>query len=205
MKKEIIDYNSPDNSSNGFLEKRWIIENGTRKLLKSGSFPFMQQPFCETIASLIMDRLGIPHVKYSIKWDIEKPYSVCEDFITKDTELVTAWYVSKTRKQDNNSSSYQHLLNCCNILGIKNVVYSLDQMLVLDYIIANEDRHMNNFGFIRNANTLEWIGFTPIYDSGSSLGYNKLTPHIISKNNIQCQPFKNTHEHKLSSYHLLIG
>ncbi len=41
-------------------------------------------------------------------------------------------------------------------------------MIVLDYIIANEDRHLNNFGLLRNAETLEWYGFAPIYDSGSS-------------------------------------
>ncbi len=34
-------------------------------------------------------------------------------------------------------------------------------MIVLDYLIANEDRHLNNFGVIRNAETLEWLGFAP--------------------------------------------
>lgn len=197
IKGRKIDYSSPDNSSDGFLEKRWIIENGTRKLLKSGSSPFRQQPFCEVIASSVMDRLGIPHVKYSIVWDNGKPYSICDDFITKETELVTAWYVSKTRKQDNSTSAYRHLLNCCDTLGTRNAVHSIDQMLVLDYIIANEDRHMNNFGFVRDANTLEWIGFAPIYDSGSSLGYDKLTSQIISGSNVQCKPFKKTHEEQI--------
>ena len=34
----------------------------------------------------------------------------------------------------------------------------VNQILVLDYLIVDEDRHQNNFGLIRNANTLEWIG-----------------------------------------------
>lgn len=39
-------------------------------------------------------------------------------------------------------------------------------MIVLDYLIVNEDRHQNNFGVVRNAETLEYLGAAPIYDSG---------------------------------------
>ena len=70
-------------------------------------------------------------------------------------------------------------------------------MIVIDYIIANEDRHLNNFGLIRNAETLKWIGVAPIFDSGSSLGYDKLAPQIISKRKITCKPFKNSHEEQI--------
>lgn len=54
-------------------------------------------------------------------------------------------------------------------------------MIVLDYIIANEDRHLNNFGAIRDANTLAWIGMAPIYDSGASLGFDKLPQQMKSE------------------------
>lgn len=70
-------------------------------------------------------------------------------------------------------------------------------MIVTDYIIANEDRHMNNFGLLRNAETLEWIGFAPIYDSGSSLGYDKLPGQIRSEKEVVCKPFKNHHIEQL--------
>lgn len=33
----------------------------------------------------------------------------------------------------------------------------------------NEDRHLNNFGIIRDVNSLEWISVAPIYDNGESL------------------------------------
>lgn len=32
---------------------------------------------------------------------------------------------------------------------------AINQMLVLDYLIQNEDRHQNNFGVVRRADTLE--------------------------------------------------
>ena len=36
-------------------------------------------------------------------------------------------------------------------------------------MILNEDRHLNNFGIIRNVNTLKWIDIAPIFDNGQSL------------------------------------
>ena len=70
-------------------------------------------------------------------------------------------------------------------------------MIVLDYIIANEDRHFNNFGVLREAETLKWLGFAPIYDSGSSLGYDKIPMQIRSEKEVVCKPFKNHHAEQL--------
>ena len=196
-KAEDFDFSSPDNTSDGYLKKRWKIANGKRCLIKGGSNPFRQQPFNEVIASKIMDRLGIDHVPYNIIWEDGEPYSVCEDFVTRDTELISAWRIMQTQKKDNNTSVYRHFVNCCESLGAPDVVPALDRMIVLDYIIANEDRHLNNFGLLRNAETLEWLGFAPIYDSGSSLGYDKLTTEIRIGKNIDCKPFKKKHKEQL--------
>lgn len=192
-----IDFCSPDNTSDGFLKKRWKILHGKRCLLKAGSNPFLQQPFNEVIASLVAERLGIPHVPYTLLWDDGLPYSVCEDFITPDTELVSAWRVMQSFPKDNSTSVYRHYLNCCEALGIPNMAHAVNQMIVLDYLIANEDRHQNNFGLIRNANTLEWLGAAPIFDSGSSLGYDKLAPQIRSLRFAECKPFKKAHAEQL--------
>lgn len=195
--KAELDFSSPDNTSDGFLKKRWKIIDGKRCLLKAGSNPFMQQPFNEVVATVVAERLGIPHEPYTLLWDDNAPYSVCEDFITPDTELVSAWRVMQSRKKDNSTSVYRHYLNCCEALGVPNMEHSVDQMIVLDYLIANEDRHQNNFGLIRDANTLEWLGAAPIFDSGSSLGYDKLPNQILTLRGVECKPFKKTHEEQL--------
>lgn len=101
------------------------------------------------------------------------------------------------KKKDDRTSVYQYFVNCCESLGIKDVIPFLDRMITLDYIIANEDRHFNNFGVIRNAETLEWIGMAPIYDSGSSLGYDKLPGQMRSEKDVGCKPFKNHHIEQL--------
>ncbi len=196
-KADGLDFSSPDNTSDGNLKKRWKIINGKRCLIKGGSNPFHQQPFNEVIAAGIMERMKIPHVPYTITWSEGVPYSVCEDFVTEDTELIPAWRILKTQRKDNSISVYQHFINCCEALGIQGAVPFLDRMIVLDYIIANEDRHLNNFGAVRNAETLEWLGFAPIYDSGSSLGYDKMPAQMRSEKEVVCKPFKNHHEEQL--------
>jgi len=196
-KAEDFDFSSPDNTSDGCLKKRWKIIDGKRCLIKGGSGLEKQQTFNEVIAAKIMHMLGIPHVPYRLIWDGGEPYSVCEDFVDPETELVPAWRIMQTQKKDNNVSVYRHFVNCCEALGAGNMTSALDKMIVLDYIIANEDRHLNNFGLLRNAETLEWLGFAPIYDSGSSLGYDKRVVQIRRQSDIVCKPFKKTHSDQI--------
>lgn len=192
-----IDLRSPDWMCDGNLRKRWAILDGKRCLVKAGSGPFHQQPFNEVIASTIAERLGIPHVPYTLLWEDGMPYSVCENFVTPNSELIPAWRVMQFRERAYQASNYQHYCYCCEELGLPNVSRSLDQMIVLDYLIANEDRHLNNFGLLRDPDTLDYLGPAPLYDSGSSLGYNKLTPQILSGKDINCKPFKRTHQDQL--------
>lgn len=188
---------SPDNTSDGWLKKKWTIMDGKRCLIKGGSGATQQEPYNEVLAGRIMERLGIPHVPYFLVMQDDYPYSVCEDFITPQTELITAWYVMRTRQKPNHISVYQHYLNCCEALGISGIVEALDRMIVVDYIIANEDRHQNNFGVVRNAETLEWIGAAPIYDSGSSLWFSKPLTLISAAAKLTCKPFKQDHNEQI--------
>lgn len=76
-------------------------------------------------------------------------------------------------------------------------------MIVLDYLILNADRHQNNFGVIRDAVTLEYLGAAPVYDSGTSFWWSTPTSRIGSLERIQCKPFKKWHEEQIrlvSSY-----
>ncbi|MFB5760059.1 HipA domain-containing protein [Paenibacillus medicaginis] len=194
---EGISLMSPDNTSDGWLKKKWAILDGKRCLIKGGSGAIQQEPYNEVLASRVMDRLGIPHVPYTLLVQENYPYSVCENFITPQTELVTAWYVMQIRQKPNHISVYQHYVNCCEALGIPGIVDALNRMMVVDYLIANEDRHQNNFGVIRNVETLEWIGAAPIYDSGSSLWFTKPQALISPTVQLTCKPFKNDHNEQI--------
>ncbi len=188
---------SPDNTSDGWLKKKWAIVNGKRCLVKGGSGATQQEPYNEVIASIIMERLSIPHIPYTLMEQEDYPYSVCENFITPQTELITAWYVMHTQQKPNHVSVYQHYVNCCEALGIPGIVEALDRMMVVDYLIANEDRHQNNFGVIRHVETLDWIGPAPIYDSGSSLWFSKPLGLIRAEGKLTCKPFKQNHHEQI--------
>ena len=101
---------SPDNTSDGWLRKKWVILDGKRCLVKGGSGANRQEPYNEVIASRIMERLGIPHVEYTLHMMDGQPYSVCEDFVTPETEYISAWYLLHTKAKPNHISLYQHYL-----------------------------------------------------------------------------------------------
>ena len=180
---------SPDNTSDGWLKKKWIIADGKRYLMKGGSGVFVQEPFNEVAAVALMKRLNISHADYTLTFEDGKPYSLSENFITADTELIPAWRIVQRLKKNNSHSDLTHFLVCCDELGIPNVQESLDKMLTVDYIIANEDRHYNNFGAVRNAETLEWLGLAPVFDSGASLWYNTVRVGSLTES----KPFKKSH------------
>lgn len=196
---ERVNLMSPDNTSDGWLKKKWSIQNGKRCLIKGGSGATRQEPYNEEFASELMKRLGVCHVPYRLVVQEDEPYSFCEDFITPQTELVSAWYIMQTQKKENHVSIYRHYLNCCDALGIPDVRRALDRMLVVDYLLVNEDRHQNNFGAVRSADTLSWLGAAPIYDSGTSLWFDTPTPMInAAAARIAAKPFKASHEEQIA-------
>lgn len=149
---EHVNFTSPDNTTDGWLKKRWITVDGRHFLKKAGSGTFKQEVFNEVFAEKVCDTLNIHYVLYCAVHIGQEPLSICENFITKDTELVSAYQVMSIIKQTGNISNYEQCRRCCELLEIEGIEDFLNQMIVLDYLIANEDRHLNNFGFIRDVN-----------------------------------------------------
>jgi len=112
-----VNRKSPDNTSDGWLRKKWIIENGKRCLMKGGSGDYLQEPLNEAIASILMKRLEIPHVPYRVFYEKGEPFSICENFITPETELIPAGDIIRNFKKDNKDTEYNHLIKCCEKLG----------------------------------------------------------------------------------------
>lgn len=170
-----LNLNTPDMTSNGNYEKRWKIIDGERYLLKAGSKIYNQEPFNELIATKLYERLlnKDEYVEYSVIFDDDKAISKCKNFITKDTELVPAWKINEYYEFLDDEDKYTHYIRCLNNLGIKDAETLTDKMIVCDYIIANKDRHFNNFGVIRDVNTLKFIGVAPLFDNGCSLWYDE--------------------------------
>ena len=182
---------SPDNTSDGWLKKKWIIKNNQRLLVKSGSGLEQQEPFNEVLASEICKRLNINHVSYTVFEQDWAFYSLCPDFVNTEKEFVPANRIfNLTEYTGGLWDKYEHFKTNCTLAGISDyskIEEDLCKMLILDFIIANTDRHFGNFGFLRNPDTLEWIGLAPVFDSGSSLFYKMPTTQLKDKNSISSQ------------------
>ncbi|MEG0411122.1 MAG: hypothetical protein RR538_09215, partial [Erysipelotrichaceae bacterium] len=74
----------------------------------------------------------------------------------------------------------------------------LENMFIVDFLTMNTDRHMKNFGVIRNAETLSWERLTPIFDTGQSMNCHELAKNI-NFNDGYGKFFLNTNK-KLSTY-----
>ena len=191
-----MDFSSPDVTSEGNLRKRWTIIDGHRCLIKGGSGPYKQEPFNEAMASCICRELGIQHVDYDVMTIDGFPYSLCEDFVDGRTEYIAASHILESYGSLGTESVYDKFVRICSLLDL-DIVPFLNDMIVLDYIIANDDRHLNNFGLLRNPETLEWLGMAPIFDSGTSLGYDRTAERIPMDHDVMCKPFKNHHDQQL--------
>lgn len=175
---------TPNNTTDGMLKKAWIIEDGTRYLLKGGYKNEILQPFHEVLASMICDRLGFNHVPYSLDVYRDTVVSKCPCFINKDTELITAHQIRNDMKRHDNTDDYEEYIKKLEENGIPNAREKIENMYILDFIIMNEDRHLNNFGIIRDVNTLKWLDVAPIFDNGMALNipYYDENEVIISGN-----------------------
>ena len=185
---------TPNNTTDGMLKKAWIIDNGTRYLLKSGYKNETLQPFNEVLASEICKRLGFNHVEYTLDTYKNMVVSKCPCFITKDTELVTCYQIMNDLKKHDSIEDYEEYIKKLEDYNIENAREKVENMYILDYIIMNEDRHLNNFGIIRDVNTLEWLDVAPIFDNGQSLNieyYDENELHISGEGKLfyEVKPF----------------
>ena len=193
-----INLHSPNNTTDGMLQKAWIIENGNRVLVKGTYFPSRQEPINEWLVSQICKRLNFDYCNYDIDVMDEKIVSKCKDFINENEEIITCYEIFNSEHKDNQVSDFEHYINILEKNGIKNAREQVENMFFVDYLVMNFDRHMKNFGIIRNVETLKWERVTPIFDTGECMNCDKL----ISEMNFHDgtgKYFTNTNK-KFSSY-----
>ncbi len=165
---------SPNNTTDGMLQKGWIIENGKRILVK-GTYTFnREEPFNEWLASQICKRFNFDYCDYQIEWnDKTRLVSKCENFINENEEIISAYDVLKTEKKPNNINDYEFYIQILEKHNVPNARKNVAHIFLVDYLMKNIDRHLKNFGIIRNVQSLEWTRTTPIFDTGESMECDK--------------------------------
>ena len=182
--KDVSSLKTPNNTTDGMLKKAWVIEDGVRYLLKGGYKNETLQPFNEVLASEICSRLGFDYVEYTLDTYKDMVVSKCPCFITKDMELITCQQIRCNLIRHNNKDDYEDYIIILESNGIKDARAKIENMYILDFLIMNEDRHLNNFGIIRDVNTLEWLDVAPIFDNGQSLNidyYDSEEMHVLGE------------------------
>lgn len=193
-------WNSPDIVTDGWLTKRWIPLEGTLYLQKGGSGQYRQEPYNEVLASYIAECLQVPHVPYEIYHERDQVYSICPKLIEDHEEIITADQIIRLMPLEDRQLTKERYLDLVSQLGLarERVELQLDQMLVVDYLILNSDRHKKNFGLVRDAKTLEYLRPAPLFDQGTSLYHDADVEAILARQAVDCKPFAATHDEQLA-------
>lgn len=168
-------------TSQGELQKKWCIDKeGRRYMIKGNYGQSYQQSLNEIFAAKLHERQGFSEythyslVRLQVDGNVEGLGCMCYDFCSEDVECISAWELLQTIKIKQNESYYYPLKKVCLKLGMPEEKFSdfIDYQIMTDYLITNTDRYMNNIAIVRNPDTLQVLGFAPIYDSGNSMFYN---------------------------------
>lgn len=150
---------SPDFSTDGNYPKCWKRYNGEIYMLKAGfSFGFNSglEPFSEVFACQLANYLQFPIIQQSYTVyngvNVSKSKCICDESkgLIKLSELC-----------NRRSADFKWLLENYNCLRVQ-------QMLMLDYLLCNNDRHFGNIWIYVDNDTNKPIGFTEIGDNNLS-------------------------------------
>lgn len=154
----------PEFTTNGMLPKCWRREGGIIKLYKGGTTGASNtgnEPYSEYYAAQIAEVLGVNAIHYGLsKWNGEL-CSTCELFTSKSLAFIPVGRIVTKGQMKAVREYYEKL-------GSEFVKY-LNDMLVLDAIICNTDRHFGNFGFLVDNTTNKIVAPAPLFDHGNSL------------------------------------
>ncbi len=158
---------APSNTTNGMLEKRWVMREEKPWLVKGSTPGLNREPFSELLASKLFERMLGPEefVPYELSFENGKPYSLCPDMLDSRQELIPANDVVGCHGL-HNAGLYESYVAQISEMAGRSLRESIDKMIVCDYLMANDDRHLFNFGLIRDVESLQVLGCAPLYDSG---------------------------------------
>lgn len=161
---------SPDYTVDGSVDKCWKRKNGKIYLYKTDGERWSSlaglRPYCEYYATQVAEQLGLhSYVKYGLTVSKThngniKPYAFSEIFTSEQYGYVPIAYTDFTNKP---------LEEVYRVLNDESKLI-LREMLVLDSIIVNFDRHQGNYGFLFNTDNFKFKSMAPIFDNDCSLG-----------------------------------
>lgn len=194
--QNLIDYNNgkipfhseksydPNGSLGGQMDKYWDITTDPATLVKNGYKYCGQQSVNEVFATLLHSRQ--PHASAYVSYEAMKIpndngiMSKCKSFIEPGLEFVPSLEIIYSTAGVNSESQYERFIRICVENGMSEEIVRdfLDYQTLTDFIITNTDRHNENYGVLRDIDSLKFVKPAPIFDSGNSMlhSYTGNTP-----------------------------
>ena len=180
------------------MSKYWDVSGETPVLVKKAYEHYGQQSVNELFATEVHSRqgAGILFVPYSARESEDNAVlSCCEAFTSEDAEFIPAYEILRSRKLKAGRSDCDQFIDICEEHGVDRGVMQgfIDYMILTDFAISNTDRHLQNFGMLRDPDTMELIGPAPLFDSGNSMFYRSARGFPLSRAELL--------EQEISSFH----
>lgn len=149
---------TPELTGQGAYAKAWVREPDGLYLYKRGANGTMESKI-EVMVSNLLDNCNVNHLKYEAGESNGEYICKCK-CMTDDTISIL---------------SGEDFYTWCTVQGLdshkealKIDPESIYKMWIVDYLIANNDRHGLNWGFFYNCDTMEILGCHPLYDHNNS-------------------------------------
>lgn len=173
------------NNYGGSEQKKKLIYNGEAYLVKfpdpirqkNNPLSYMNNQFSEYVGCRIFESVGIPVQEtllgtYRESTGKQKIVVACKDFTSPSHALHEfSWVANSTTTLDHRAEAtledvYAVIEQNTLITHKQETKDSFWDMFVVDTLISNNDRHLNNWGFLDSDDGLT---FSPVYDCGSCL------------------------------------
>lgn len=155
---------TPDLAAKGMFPKFWHREKDGVYLWKSDQL-HGELAQAEVKASEYIRQAGGNALSYELREKDEKWFSVSKCFTDDDFSLLTASdlsdYFAHTEEKNDGMTLQQYVESSWQA--------NFADMVVCDYVLANTDRHLENWGFLVNNHTQEITSFSPLYDMNQAL------------------------------------
>ena len=156
---------SPEFTSEGSFEKCWVKEGDQIFLYKKGSSGFANaglEAYSEYYATQYAQALCREAVPYDLVRFKGSLVSRCEMFTSEEEGFVPIYKFLDPDKR----YRFSDLLAFLEPFGFEE---DFRNMVVLDAVIFNPDRHFGNFGFIVDNDTFQPLRFAPVFDHNMAM------------------------------------
>lgn len=150
----------PDLSTKGMFAKMWKRVNDTVCLWKTDKTTNFVNTISEVCATNLLKHSNVNVLRYALKEQDDYKFSVCPCIADDNVSLISA----------------QSMIDYCNHThkDFKKIIEDnfkedFAKMCVSDYLVANTDRHNDNWGFIMDNKTGQIISIAPLYDYNFAL------------------------------------